>query len=210
MSSERRVANSALAEQELPGAQERVLPQIDEVVIRAAARVFLTTGSLEMRSLARALRIGRATLYRWAGSRDLLLADMLLWLGLRNLRRSEADVPTEPGPRRLLDVHTVHISRMTNSRGLRTFVKAEPELASRLLLDVGGTVHMGMRQALADFIRRQETATWRAPLDPDRLAHILARVDETFMYADLIAHDEPSPDSPQIVLEMMLGLHRPD
>lgn len=211
MSSARRVANSAIAEEHAPPvAAERVLPQIDEVVIRAAARVFLTTGSLEMRALARALRIGRATLYRWAGSRDLLLADMLLWLGLRNLRRSEADVPTEPGPRRLLDVHTVHISRMTDSRGLRTFVKAEPELASRLLLDVGGKVHIGMRQALADFIRRQETGTWRAPLDPDRLAHILARVDETFMYADLIANDEPSPDSPQIVLEMMLGLHSPD
>lgn len=180
-------------------------------MIRAAARAFLSTGSLEMRALARRLGIGRATLYRWRGNRDRLLTDVLLWLGLRNLRRSELDVTTPPGPYRLLDVHEVHIARMTNSPGLRTFVRTEPELASRLLLDANGDVHVGMTRALADLIRRQEVESgWRAPLGADRLAHIMARVDETFMYADLIARDEPNPETPQLVFEMVLGLHHPD
>jgi AcrR family transcriptional regulator len=189
---------------------QRPSSHTEEDVTRAAALVFLATGGLEMRALAQRLGIARATLYRWTGSRDLLLRDMLLWLGLRNLHRAEADVSTEPGPRRLLDVHALHISRMTDSVGLRTFVKAEPELASRLLLDANGTVHLGMTAALADLIRRQQSAGWEAPLAPDLLAHIVARVDETFMYADLIANDEPSPDSPQLVFEMMLGLYRTD
>jgi AcrR family transcriptional regulator len=183
----------------------------EERVMRTAARVFLTTGTLEMRALARQLGIGRATLYRWRGNRDELLSDVLLWLGLRNLRRAEADVKTPPGPRRLLDVHAVHISRMTDSVGLRTFVRTEPTLASRLLLDAGGKVHVGMTRALADLIRRQEVETgWSAPLGSDRLAHIMSRVDETFMYADLIANDEPSPDTPQLVFEMVLAAHLPD
>jgi AcrR family transcriptional regulator len=183
----------------------------EESVIRAAARVFLVTGTLEMRALARQLGIGRATLYRWRGKREALLSDVLLWLGLRNLRRSEADVATAPGPHRLLDVHAIHISRMTNSPALRTFVRAEPDVASRLLLDANGNVHVGMTRALADLIRRQELESgWRAPLGPDRLAHIMSRVDETFMYADLIAHDEPNPETPQLVFEMMLGVHGAD
>jgi AcrR family transcriptional regulator len=183
----------------------------DEGVLRAAARVFLTTGTLEMRALARRLGIGRATLYRRRGNRDELLSDVLLWLGLRNLRRSEADVATAPGPRRLLDVHAIHISRMSDSPGLRTFVRTEPDVASRLLLDANGKVHVGMTRALADLIQRQELATgWRAPLGADRLAHIMSRVDETFMYADLIANDEPNPATPQLVFEMVLGLHRTD
>jgi AcrR family transcriptional regulator len=180
----------------------------DEAVIRAAARVFLTDGTLEMRALAQRLGIGRATLYRWTGNRDELLSDVLLWLGLRNLRRSEADVTTSPGPRRLLDVHAVHISRMTNSPGLRTFVRTEPEVASRLLLDAKGKVHVGMTRALAELIRQQEVETgWSAPLGALQLAHIMSRVDETFMYADLIANDEPNTDPPLLVFEMVLGLH---
>jgi AcrR family transcriptional regulator len=183
----------------------------EERVIRAAARLFLTTGTLDMRALARQLGIGRATLYRWRGSRDALLTDTLLWLGLRNLRRAEADVPTPPGPQRLVDVHALHIERMTNSPGLRTFVRAEPEIASRQLLDANGTVHVGMVRALADLIQRQELeAGWRAPLGPDRLASIIARIDETFMYADLIANDVPNVEPPLIVFEILVGLHRAD
>jgi AcrR family transcriptional regulator len=183
----------------------------EERVIRAAARLFLTTGTLDMRALARQLGIGRATLYRWRGSRDALLTDTLLWLGLRNLRRAEVDVPTPPGPQRLVDVHALHIERMTNSPGLRTFVRAEPEVASRQLLDANGTVHVGMVRALADLIQRQELeAGWRSPLGPDRLASIIARIDETFMYADLIANDVPNVEPPLIVFEILVGLHRAD
>jgi AcrR family transcriptional regulator len=183
----------------------------EEGVIRAAARVFLTTGTLEMRAFARQLGVGRATLYRRSGNRDQFLSDVLLWLGLRNLRRAEADVGTAPGPHRLLDVHAVHISRMSNSAGLRSFVLTEPKVATRLLLDANGRVHVGMTRALAGLIGRQELGTgWRAPLGPDRLAHIMARVDETFMYADLIANDEPNAETAQLVFEMLLGLHRAD
>jgi AcrR family transcriptional regulator len=183
----------------------------EERVIRAAARLFLSTGTVDMRALARQLGIGRATLYRWRGSRDALLTDTLLWLGIRNLRRAEADVPTPPGPQRLVDVHALHIERMTNSPGLRTFVRAEPEVASRQLLDANGTVHVGMVRALADLIQRQELeAGWRAPLGPDRLASIIARIDETFMYADLIANDVPNVEPPLVVFEILVGLHRAD
>jgi AcrR family transcriptional regulator len=183
----------------------------EERVIRTAARLFLTTGTVDMRAVARQLGIGRATLYRWRGSRDALLTDTLLWLGLRNLRRAEADVPTPPGPQRLVDVHALHIQRMTNSPGLRTFVRAEPEIASRQLLDANGTVHVGMVRALADLIQRQELeAGWRAPLGPDRLASIIARIDETFMYADLIANDVPNVEPPLVVFEILVGLHQAD
>jgi hypothetical protein len=30
------------------------------------------------------------------------------------------------------------------------------------------------------------------------------------MYADLIAKDEPNPDSPSVVFAMLLGMHRLD
>jgi AcrR family transcriptional regulator len=181
----------------------------DESVIRAGARFFMTYGTIDMRALAKQLGVGRATLYRWRGSRSRLLSDVLLWLGLRNLRRAEMDVVTTRGPRRLLDVHAIHISRMSNSPALRGFVRNEPELASSLLLDAHGKVHVGVTGALADFIRRQETDSgWVAPFGAEKLAQIISRIDEAFMYADLIAKDEPNPDIPSVVFEILLGIHR--
>jgi AcrR family transcriptional regulator len=183
----------------------------DETVIRAGARFFMTYGTLDMRALAKRLGVGRATLYRWRGSRTQLLSDVLLWLGLRNLRRAEMDVATPPGPLRLLEVHAIHISRMSNSKALRSFVRNEPDLASSLLLDAHGKVHVGVTSALAAFIHRQEIDTgWVAPFGADKLAQIISRIDEAFMYADLIAKDEPNPDISSLVFEILVGEHRGD
>lgn len=182
----------------------RLLP---ENVLRAARKVFLASGTIEMRSLARELGIGRATLYRWNGNREELLSEVLLSLGAANLRRAEADVATPPGPERICRVHDLHIRRISDNPGLRTFVRSEPEVASRILLDASGRVHVGVVRALADFIRRQEQASsWRAPLPVDELAEVVARLSETFLYGDLIARADPDPLTPDIVLRLMLGV----
>ena len=68
---------------------------VPEEVVRAARKMFLATGSVEMRALARQIGVGRATLYRWNGSREEVLSEVLLSLGLANLERAEADVATE-------------------------------------------------------------------------------------------------------------------
>ncbi len=177
------------------------------VVLRTAQRVFLTTGSLEMRALARELGIGRATLYRWNRSREDLLGEVLLSLAEANLRRVERDVKTPPGAMRVADVHDLHIRRICGNASLRTFIRSEPEVASRLLVDARGRVHLGVTRLLAGFLRRQEElSSWRAPLGVDVFARVVSRMSETYIYADLIARDEPETETPNLVLRMMLGL----
>lgn len=188
------------------GAQGRtILPP--EAVLRTAKRVFMATGTLEMRALARELGIGRATLYRWNRGRDELLSAVLVSLAEANMRRAEGEVDTPPGALRVCHVHDLHLRLISGSTSLRAFVRSEPQVASRLLLDVGGTVHLGAARTLADFMRRQqELSEWRAPLDVDQFAHVVARMSETYIYADLIAHGEPETETPDIVLRLMLGL----
>ncbi|HYW23492.1 MAG TPA: QsdR family transcriptional regulator [Terriglobales bacterium] len=182
-----------------------VLPS--DTVLRTAVRVFMSTGSLEMRALARELGIGRATLYRWNHSREELLSDVLLALALANLRRVERDVETPPGALRVCHVHDLHIRRISGNASFRAFIRCEPDVASRLLLDVHGRVHRGVTTALANFLRRQEAESdWRAPLGVDAFARVVSRMTETFLYADLIARGEPEVDTPDMVLRLMLGL----
>lgn len=176
-------------------------------VLRAARRSFLATGTIEMRSLARDLGIGRATLYRWQGGREVLLSEVIVSLGLANLRRAEADVDAPPGAERLCLVHDLHLRRISDSQAMRTFIRTEPDVASRVLLDGAGTVHAGVTRALADLIERLEAeSSWRAPLEPATLAAAISRLSEAFLYSDLIAHDKPDIDTPDFVLRMILGV----
>ena len=178
-----------------------------DVVLRTAMREFLITGSLEMRALARELGIGRATLYRWHRSRDELMSDVLLSLARANLRRVEQEIGTPPGPLRICHVHDHHIRRISGNPSLRAFIRAEPELASRLLLDINGRVHRGVTDALADFMRRQEAETeWRAPLGVDTFARVVSRMSETYIYADLLGLGEPEAETPDLIIRLMLGV----
>lgn len=178
-----------------------------DMVLRSARRVFLATGSLEMRALARELGIGRATLYRWNRSREELLSEVLLSLAEANLRHVEHEVDTPPGPLRVCQVHDQHIRRISGNPSFRSFIRSEPEVASRLLLDVNGKVHIGVTAALANFLHRQEAqSAWRAPLGVEQFARLVSRMSETYIYADLIARGEPDAETPDLVLRLMLGL----
>src|SRR5215471_7861000 len=190
----------------LDGATARTIVPPD-TVLRTAKRVFMATGSLEMRALARELGIGRATLYRWNRGREELLSEVLVSLSEANMRRAESEVDTPPGALRVCHVHDLHIRLISGSTSLRAFIHSEPQVASRLLLDAGGTVHLAATRILADFMRRQqEQSTWRPPLPVDRFAHVVARMAETYIYADLIARAEPETVTPDIILRLMLGL----
>ena len=178
-----------------------------EHVLRVARRVFMATGTLEMQALARELGIGRATLYRWRGDREALLAEVIVSLGVANLARSDGEITLPAGPERLCAVHDLHLQRISESPAMRSFLRAEPEVASRVLLDAQGIVHQGVTRALADLIRRQEQlSSWRAPLEPDTLAAAVSRLSEAFLYSDLIAHDKQDVKTPNLVLRMMLGV----
>ena len=90
---------------------------------------------------------------------------------------------------------------------MRTFIRNEPDVASRVLLDGAGPVHVGVTQALEELIRRQEQeSSWRAPLDAAALARTISRLSEAFLYSDLIAHDRPDVATADFVLRMMLGV----
>src|SRR5206468_6248316 len=90
------------------GATARTIVPPD-TVLSTAKRVFMATGSLEMRALARELGIGRATLYRWNRGREELLSEVLASLAAGNMRRAESEVATPPGALRVCHVHDLHI-----------------------------------------------------------------------------------------------------
>jgi AcrR family transcriptional regulator len=102
------------------------------------ARVlFIAEERLEMGSLAERLGVNRGTLYRWFGSRDQLVEQMLVQFAEAFSASAHAQAEWE-GDERVLDFARRVMDATAHFQPLRTFVAREPELALRLLIGERG------------------------------------------------------------------------
>ena len=71
-------------------------PAVPPEVLRLARRRLAAGERLEMSSLAAELGVNRVTLYRWVGSRERLLVEVLWSMAESALRRVRSEVPAAP------------------------------------------------------------------------------------------------------------------
>jgi AcrR family transcriptional regulator len=159
-----------------------------------AARWVRDGRRLDMQGLADELGVSRATLFRHAGGREVLLGQALWVLTERTLvtaaRRWEAERP--PGA-----LHTPGTGRHLNaivsqSPGLRRLLDDEPALTLRVLTDPRGRVQTGIVTFVEALLRRDMAEFGLVPLiEPGALAYALVRLGESFLYADVLAARPP-------------------
>jgi AcrR family transcriptional regulator len=179
-------------------------------IFAVAVDTFAAGQRLDMRSLARRLGVGRATLYRRAGNRERLL-DELLWWRARRLLVDQVQASAElAGTERLVAVIGGVLRAVARDRPLRAFLESDPETALRLLTGSRSTVHRGMATALAKLIDlERERGGFDTSLDTPTLAYAITRISEGFLYADVIADRAPDVDRARTVIEALLtGLDR--
>ena len=184
--------------------------EIPAGIFAAAVDTFAAGQRLDMRSLARRLGVGRATLYRRAGNRERLL-DELLWWRARRLLVDQVQASAElAGTERLVAVLGGVLRAVARDRPLRAFLESDPETALRLLTGSGSTVHRGMAAALEKLIDLERTrGCFDTSLDTPTLAYAITRISEGFLYADVIADKVPDVDRAHTVIEALLtGLDR--
>jgi AcrR family transcriptional regulator len=184
--------------------------EIPAEIFAAAVDTFAAGRRLDMRSLARRLGVGRATLYRRAGNRERLL-DELLWWRARRLLVDQVQASAElAGTERLVAVIGGVLRAVARDRPLRGFLESDPETALRLLTGSGSTVHRGMTSALEKLIdTERKRGCFDTSLDTPTLAYAITRISEGFLYADVIADHAPDADRASTVIEALLaGLDR--
>jgi AcrR family transcriptional regulator len=182
---------------------------------RLARRTFLRGDRLDMQALARALNVDRATLYRWVGSRERLLSEVLWSLidpTLRNLRKAcgNASPPAAPhlspaAQSPAAAVITGTVREVMANPGMQRFLDREGELALRLLT----TKASGFENRLISLIRElvgEETAAGRltASVPLDDLPYVLVRIMESYIYLGLITGEHPDPDRAARVISALL------
>jgi AcrR family transcriptional regulator len=157
-------------------------------IFAAAVDTFVAGQRLDMRSLARRVKMARATLYRRAGNREQLLDQVLWWRARRLLADQIKATAGLTGTDRLAAVIGGVLRAIGTDGPVRVFLESDPETALRLLTGPRSTVHRGMAQALENLIDLERgRGAFDASLDTRTLAFAIVRVSEGFLYSDVVA-----------------------
>jgi AcrR family transcriptional regulator len=178
-------------------------PTALDAFLRARKR-FLACERVDMSGLAEDLGVSRVTLYRWVGSREQLLVEVIWSLAHRTLDNIEAEV-TETGPERIVQIVTRFLDAVITNPGMRRWLAEEGESAMRLL-----TRHQtGFQPRLIDAMHgllREETDAGRLaiPVDLREVAYVIVRMIESYTYLDLITGEQPDARRAEPILRLLL------
>lgn len=177
---------------------------------RQARRTFLAGDRVDMQALARTLNVDRATLYRWVGSREQLLTEILWSLiepTIARLRKTHTVTgqPTAPGQSPAAAVITGTVRGVIANEGMRRFLDREGELALRLLTTRASDFETRLIALIGELVC-QEAAAGRlnAAVPLDDLPYVLVRIMESYIYLGLITGEHPDPDRAARVINALL------
>ena len=171
---------------------------------KLARRRFLAAERVDMSALADELQINRVTLYRWVGSREQLLVEILWSLTLGNLASVRAEV-RETGSERVVQVVLRFLENVIDNPGMRRLLSEEGELAMRLLtLRVAG-FQPRLIGAFEELLREEADAgRLDLPADLHDVAYVIVRLIESYTHVELILGERPDARRAEPILRMLL------
>lgn len=169
-----------------------------------ARRRFLAPARLDMSALADELGVNRVTLYRWVGSRDRLLVEVVWSLAQRTLDTARADVAAE-GTERVVQVVVRFLDDVITNAGMRRWLSEEGEHAMRLLTRHDTDFQPRLIGAVHELLAEEaEAGRLALPVDLRELAYVIVRLVESYTYLDLITGERPDAARAEPVLRMLL------
>jgi AcrR family transcriptional regulator len=187
----------------LAGAEPRARPTPLDA-FRRARRKWLAGERIDMGALAAELGVGRATLFRWVGSRELLLGEIIWSVQQPFIERARAEVKGH-GPEAVAEVCERVMRAALSLPPLRAFLERDPEYALRVLTSKDSTVQSHNIDAMRAALEEQAAAGHLRPKLPlDTLAFVIVRISEAFVYADVISGREPEVDQAAAAIRVLL------
>jgi hypothetical protein len=178
---------------------------IPREIFDAAVDTYLACRRLDMRALAGELSISRATLYRHAGGRDRLLGEVLCYRTRLALASAAAGTERLKGEKRVVTIVERFMRLVHESAPLHRLLEAEPETALRLLTSKHGPVQRRVIDGLERLLAYEESnGELRPGVEPGALAYAIVRIGESFLYADVIADNDPDVDQAVTLVSRLL------
>jgi AcrR family transcriptional regulator len=167
-------------------------------------RRFLSPERIDMGVLAEELGVNRVTLYRWFGSRDEFIVEVVWSLALATFDLVEEKV-TAKGAERIVAVVTGFLDTVITNPGMQRWLSEDGEHAMRLLTGR----RTDFQQRLIDAIQSRledeaQGSRIDLPVDLHELAYVIVRLIESYTYLDLITGEQPEARRAEPILRMLL------
>ena len=157
-----------------------------------------------MSALAEELGVNRATLYRWVGTRDQLLVEIIWSLGERTLESIDDDVGAK-GAERIVQVITRFLDAVISNAGMQRWLAEEGEYAMRLLTRHDTDFQPRLIGAIQELLAQEADAgRLDLPVDLHEVAYVIVRLIESYTYLDLITGERPEARRAEPILRMLL------
>jgi len=171
---------------------------------RLARRRWLDGRRVDMSALAIDLGVNRVTLYRWVGSRDELLVEIIWSLAQRTLRDIDARTRATGSERAVLVVRRFLDAVIANPAMVR-WLAEEGELAMRLLTRHDHDFQPRLIAWIEALLREEADAgRLEVPADLHEVAYVMVRLIESYTYLDLITGETPDARRAEPILRLLL------
>ena len=191
----------------IPGVQHFGVVLLEAAAARAqrlARRKFLAPERIDMSALADELGVNRVTLYRWVGSRDKLLVEVVWALAEQALDLAKRQTDAH-GAERIVETVTGFLWLAIDNAGMQRWLAEEGEHAMRLLTRHDAGFQPRLIQAIEDLLEEEaEAGRLALPVELHELAYVIVRLIESYTYLDLITGEAPDAGRAEPILRMLL------
>ncbi|HEY5952087.1 MAG TPA: QsdR family transcriptional regulator [Kofleriaceae bacterium] len=182
--------------------QKRVTP-LD--AFKLARKRWLQGERIDVGKIASELGVGRATVFRWVGTRENLYGEICSALFQKQLELAQAGARGS-GLDQLIDVMERLLRSLASAAPLRRFVAEDPEFALRVLTSRHSPVQRRCTVAITQLIDElAEAGDMNPALPSDELAYIVVRITESFLYRDVITGGEADIEAAIAAIRILLA-----
>jgi AcrR family transcriptional regulator len=177
-----------------------------EDVLGAAMYRYLRGRRIDVQEIANELGLGRTTIYRWFGSREQLIGEVL-FRSAEPLLEAARGATRERGARALLDTFDRFNRSLAEAPALRQFLERERQAALRIITSSAGSVQPRMVARITALIEDEiRVGAYEPPVDPATLGYAIVRLAEAFLFNDAVADMRGDVDRLREVEAAILGV----
>lgn len=175
-------------------------------VFKLARKAWLAGRRISIEELSNAVGVSRVTLYRWVGSKDRLVEEILWSFAEPNFRTAVKETPGT-GVTHVVEVHRRFMTNLASFEPMRRFVHENPSQAIRLQAPDMTSAHGRLIQKTAEHLNaQQEAGHLKLNTTIDELAEHIIYANGSLLYGAIVGGRDPKIAIEQscVIIRMLL------